>query len=296
MKQQPTLRGSLKAYLYLLPLLTALGLFTFYPMVKTLLMSLYTRYDFLTDHVSQIGWANFQFIWHDPDFHLALKNTAVFALWVVPLATILATGCALLLTRNPWFNRLLRTIYFLPFVTSTVAISLVWNWLFQTDYGLINAIRVWLGQTRIAWLSDPHYAMVALISLVLWKSLGVNILVMLVGISRIDQRLYQVAILDEASPHQRFWHLTLPLLKPTIALVILMTTIASFKLFNEVFVLFQGSPGPGKSTLTVVFYLYDKFYVAYQYGIAAAASVVLFVILLTLTALQWWVRQGAWHD
>lgn len=296
MKQQPTLRGSLKAYLYLLPLLTALGLFTFYPMVKTLLMSLYTRYNFLTDYVSQIGWANFQFIWHDPDFHLALKNTVVFALWVVPLATILAMGCAVLLAHNPWLNRFLRTIYFLPFVTSTVAISLVWNWLFQTDYGLINAMRVWLGQTRIAWLSDPHYAMVALISLVLWKSLGVNILVMLVGISRIDQRLYQVAIMDEASPHQRFWHLTIPLLKPTIALVILMTTIASFKLFNEVFVLFQGSPGPGKSTLTVVFYLYDKFYVAYQYGIAAAASVVLFVILLTLTALQWWVRQGAWHD
>lgn len=286
--QPPTIKSSLKAYLYLLPLLSLLGLFTVYPMVKALMMSFYTDYDFFSDRVSRWGWGNYQLIFHDPDFYLAFKNTLVIVGIGVPLAVGLALGLALLLNQRLPGRRWLQTIYFVPFVTSTVAISLVWNWFFRTDDGLMNQFLIWLGQTPIDWLTNPHYTMVVLLSLTIWKSLGFNILLLLVGLNQIDQRLYQAARLDGASRGQCFSAITWPLLRPMLYLVSFMGILKSFKTFDEIYALYQGQVGPAKSALTLVFYIYQKFYNEYQYGIATAAGVVLLVTLVVIISGQQW--------
>lgn len=286
MIQKPTLKSSLKAYLYLLPALVILVIFNIYPIYKSFAMSFYTDYNFFQNIVNAYGFDNFVKIFNDPNFYLAVRNTFIFVIGVVPVSIVLSLAIALLLNQIKWLSSFFRTVYFLPFVTSTVAISLVWSWIYHTRFGLMNYFLSFLGIDPIAWLTDPKYAMLAVVIMAIWKSLGFNIILFLVGLNNIDKTYYQVAEVDGAREWQRFTNITIPLLSPTTFLITVVGTINSFKVFDEVYAMFQGRPGPAKSTLTVVYYLYEKFYTEYQYGIAAAAGVVLFVIILIITLIQ----------
>lgn len=286
MIQKPTLKSSLKAYLYLLPALVILVIFNIYPIYKSFAMSFYTDYNFFQNIVNAYGFDNFVKIFNDPNFYLAVRNTFIFVIGVVPVSIVLSLAIALLLNQIEWLSSFFRTVYFLPFVTSTVAISLVWSWIYHTRFGLMNYFLSFLGIDPIAWLTDPKYAMLAVVIMAIWKSLGFNIILFLVGLNNIDKTYYQVAEVDGAREWQRFTNITIPLLSPTTFLITVVGTINSFKVFDEVYAMFQGRPGPAKSTLTVVYYLYEKFYTEYQYGIAAAAGVVLFVIILIITLIQ----------
>ncbi|MGO3170765.1 MAG: carbohydrate ABC transporter permease [Bavariicoccus seileri] len=286
MIQKSTLKSSLKAYLYLLPALVILVIFNIYPIYKSFAMSFYTDYNFFQNIVNAYGFDNFVKIFNDPNFYLAVRNTFIFVIGVVPVSIVLSLAIALLLNQIKWLSSFFRTVYFLPFVTSTVAISLVWSWIYHTRFGLMNYFLSFLGIDPIAWLTDPKYAMLAVVIMAIWKSLGFNIILFLVGLNNIDKTYYQVAEVDGAREWQRFTNITIPLLSPTTFLITVVGTINSFKVFDEVYAMFQGRPGPAKSTLTVVYYLYEKFYTEYQYGIAAAAGVVLFVIILIITLIQ----------
>lgn len=286
MIQKPTLKSSLKAYLYLLPALVILVIFNIYPIYKSFAMSFYTDYNFFQNIVNAYGFDNFVKIFNDPNFYLAVRNTFIFVIGVVPVSIVLSLAIALLLNQIKWLSSFFRTVYFLPFVTSTVAISLVWSWIYHTRFGLMNYFLSFLGIDPIAWLTDPKYAMLAVVIMAIRKSLGFNIILFLVGLNNIDKTYYQVAEVDGAREWQRFTNITIPLLSPTTFLITVVGTINSFKVFDEVYAMFQGRPGPAKSTLTVVYYLYEKFYTEYQYGIAAAAGVVLFVIILIITLIQ----------
>lgn len=286
MIQKPTLKSSLKAYLYLLPALVILVIFNIYPIYKSFAMSFYTDYNFFQNIVNAYGFDNFVKIFNDPNFYLAVRNTFIFVIGVVPVSIVLSLAIAFLLNQIKWLSSFFRTVYFLPFVTSTVAISLVWSWIYHTRFGLMNYFLSFLGIDPIAWLTDPKYAMLAVVIMAIWKSLGFNIILFLVGLNNIDKTYYQVAEVDGAREWQRFTNITIPLLSPTTFLITVVGTINSFKVFDEVYAMFQGRPGPAKSTLTVVYYLYEKFYTEYQYGIAAAAGVVLFVIILIITLIQ----------
>lgn len=286
MIQKPTLKSSLKAYLYLLPALVILVIFNIYPIYKSFAMSFYTDYNFFQNIVNAYGFDNFVKIFNDPNFYLAVRNTFIFVIGVVPVSIVLSLAIALLLNQIKWLSSFFRTVYFLPFVTSTVAISLVWSWIYHTRFGLMNYFLSFLGIDPIAWLTDPKYAMLAVVIMAIWKSLGFNIILFLVGLNNIDKTYYQVAEVDGAREWQRFTNITIPLLSPTTFLITVVGTINSFKVFDEVYAMFQGRPGPAKSTLTVVYYLYEKFYTEYQYGIAAAAGVVLFVIIVIITLIQ----------
>lgn len=286
MKRKVTWRESVKAYLYLLPMLLVLLIFNFYPIIQSFAMSFYTDYDIYQNKVHAVGIGNFVRLFHDADFYLALKNTFVFVIGSVPLGIVLALLIAIGLNRLPVLSGFFRTIYFLPFVTSTVAITLVWSWIYHSDYGLLNYLLSWVGISRIRWLTDPHFAMLALIITAIWKNLGLNIILFMVGLNQIDAGYYAAAQIDGAKPRQQFWSITLPLLSPTMFLVMVTSTINSFKVFDEVYAMFQGQPGPAKSVLTVVYYLYQKFYTEYDYGMAAAAGIVLFAIILLITYLQ----------
>lgn len=286
MIEKPTLKSTLRALGYMAPMLVVIGVFNIYPILRSLAMSFYSDYNFYKDVVYAYGWDNFIQIFNDPNFFLAIKNTFIFVLGVVPLSIVISLGIALLLHNIQFLSSFFRSIYFLPFVTSTVAISIVWNWIYHSRYGLMNYFLGIFGIDPINWITDPNYAMLALIIMAIWKGLGFNIILFLVGLNNINQSYYSAAKVDGASGLQRFTNITVPLLGPTTFLVTVMGVINSFKVFDEVYALFQGRPGPGNSALTVVYYIYEKFYTEYQYGVAAAAGIVLFLIILVVTLIQ----------
>ncbi|MFT9077338.1 carbohydrate ABC transporter permease [Ethanoligenens sp.] len=174
----------------------------------------------------------------------------------------------------------------MPFVTSVVAISIVWRWIFHSQYGLINYFLGLIGIPAVKWLIDPNFAMPALVILAVWKGLGYNIVIFLAGLQNIDERYYLAARIDGASGWQRFKRLTVPLLSPTTLFVSIIAIISSFKVFDEVYALFGGQMGPSGSAETMVYYIYSKFYGSWNFGVASAAAYVLFLVIFVFTLIQ----------
>ncbi len=289
MNPKPTVLSTLKALLYLLPALIILGVFNIYPIIKSFLISLYTDYDYFNDIVNEYGFDNFVYIFNDSEFWLSMKNTIIFVLGVVPLSIVISLGIAILLNSKIKFKGLFRTIYFIPFVTSVVAVSIVWRWIFHSNYGILNYFLGWFGVSPIEWLTDPTWAMPSLIILSIWKGLGYNIVIFLAGLQNINQQYYLAARIDGASPWKRFLNITVPLLSPTTFFISIVSIINSFKVFDEVFALFDGKPGPAYSAQTVVYYIFEKFYNEWEFGIASAAAYVLFIVIFIFTLIQLYI-------
>lgn len=286
-----------KAWLYLLPALLVLTVFQIYPICKSFLMGFYTDFDYLKDEVYAWGFDNFRNLMRDADFALAIKNTMRLALVAAPLSIAASLLFAVLLNSNIHCRKVFQSIYFLPFVTSMVAVSIVWAWMLNKDFGLVNAILKVFGVKKIAWLTDPKMTLPILVVLCIWKGLGYRVIIFLAGLQGIDQRYYQAARLDGARAMNRFFHITLPQLGPTIFFLSITTVIDVFKTFDEVYVMYSKEPGPLKSGLTIVYYIFDKFYHNWAFAAAAAASFVLFLIVLAITLLQFGVvRLAALYD
>lgn len=296
MRNKPSWKSTLQSLLYLAPALTLITVFNIYPIFKSLAMSFYTDYNIFTGEVKSYGLQNFTKIFADPNFFRAIKNTFFFVLGVVPISIVISLAIAILLNRIPKLSDFFRSVYFLPFVTSTVAVSIVWNWLYHTRFGLINYFLSFVGVDAISWLTDPNYSIMALVIMSVWKGLGYNIILFLVGLNNINKTYYQAAEIDGAKGWQKFTNITVPLLSPYILLVSIIGVINSFKVFTEVYSLFSGRPGPAGSALTMVFYIYEKFYTEYQYGVASAAGIVLFLIILIFTLLQRFVSNKFVHN
>lgn len=293
--QKPTWKQTLKGWLYVLPMLIIVAIFSLYPIVSSLAMSFYTQYNFFTNQVMALGFDNFKYLWEDPLFHSAVANTLIFVVGVVPLEIVISLTVAVLLNQIKVLAGFFRTIYFLPFVTSIVAISMVWKWIYNKDAGLLNYFLSFVGIHPIDWLNDPTWALPALIILAIWKSLGFNIMLFLVALNNVDKRLYSAATLDGANAWERFLHVTVPMISPMTFLIAVNAVIGSFKVFDEIFSLFGGQAGPGNAAMTVVFYLYRMFYEQNKYGVAAAAGVVLFFMILIVTLLQTWFSKKHVH-
>lgn len=287
MNKKADYNSTLKSLLYLAPALIFLGIFTIYPIIKSIDMSFYTDFNLFTGEIRARGLENYQKLLKDPKFFEALKNTAIYVIGVVPSSIIISLAVAMLLNSIKFLQTFFRSIYFIPFVTSTVAISVVWSWLYHSRYGLINFFLALIGIDGINWLNDPNYAMLAVIIMAIWKGLGFNILLLLVGLNNIDDNLYQAAKVDGARSWARFTNITIPLLRPTLFLLSVVGTINSFKVFDEVYALFSGRPGPAGSATTIVYYLFTKFYEQFDYGVAAASGIVLFLIVLLITIVQY---------
>lgn len=277
---------SFKAFFYLMPALLIIGAFKIYPIIKALSMSFYTDYSYIQNEVYAIGFDNFQYILKDPDFYLALRNTFIFVLGVVPLSMVVSLGLALLLNKASMLKKFFRGVYFLPFVTSTVAVAMVWQWMFNSQYGLVNHFLSYFGITEIRWLTTPSLTLPVLILFSIWKGMGFWIIIFLAGLQNIDETYYKVARIDGASVFQRFRYITLPLLAPTLVFVMITSFIGAFKIFDEVYVLYNSTSGPLKSGLTIVYYIFMKFYQNWEFTNAAAASLIFFIIVLTFTLMQ----------
>lgn len=289
-------RFSAKAYLYLLPAFAILGVFVFYPIVKTLRMGFYESYVYLTDTGKGLGLASFAYVLKDPAFRLALRNTLIIVAVGVPITIVLALGSALFINSLRKGRGVFQTIYFLPYVTSTIAIGLVFRWLFHSDYGYINYFLSFLGVAPQKWLTAPNLTIVSVTIFTVWNGLAFKIVLFLAGLQKIDPQYYQAARIDGTPPHRVFFRITMPLLSSTFWMVVIISVIHAFKTYNEVYSLFGGnSAGPGNSAITVVYYIYDMFFNRSQVHYASAAAIIFLVIVLALTAIQKWVSRRLVH-
>lgn len=215
---QKNVRSFVKGILFLSPAIVLLLIFMVYPIFRTMDMSFYTSYNYFKDEVYERGLGNYRYLLEDQEFQTALKNTVVYVLGVMPASILLSLLLAILLNSKIRFKALFQTIYFLPFVTSTVAIAIVWRWIYNSEYGILNSVLKLFGVDPIKWLLDPHWTMLSLIILGIWKSLGFNIIVFLAGLQNIDEQYDKAARIDGATTFQRVRRVTLPLLSPTIFL------------------------------------------------------------------------------
>ena len=275
-----------KAYLYLAPSIIIMLVFTAYPLIKAFYMSFCEDYSIINGSFKAVNLVNYQDLFADKVFVKALTNTGMYVLFVVPISIMLSLVIAVLINNAARAKGLFQTLYFLPYVTSVIAIGIVWSWIFNSSYGLLNYILGFFGIPAIPWLNEPKYALWALIIFSIWKSLAFNILIFLSGLQSIPAEIYQAARIDSTPQLRVFFKITVPQIRPIIVYSFLIGLINAFKVYNEVFSLFQSKAGPANSAITVVYYIYDKFYNSGNYGLASAAAVVLFVIILVLTMVQ----------
>ncbi|MCC8195262.1 MAG: sugar ABC transporter permease [Ruminococcus sp.] len=281
-----------KGFLYLLPSIIILCVFTIYPLIKTFMMSFMEDYNLVKGTYTAINLENYKELFTDATFLAALKNTGIYVIFVVPISVVLSLIIAVFINDVVRGKAIFQTLYFLPYVTSVIAIGLVWRWMFNSNYGLINSILNVFGIESIGWLNEIKYAMPALIIFSVWKSLAFNILIFLSGLQTIPQDIYRAARVDSTPKMRVFFKLTVPQMKPIIVYAFMMGFISAFKVYNEVYSLFGGTrAGPANSAITVVYYIYSKFYNSYRYGIAAAAAVVLFVIIFVFTMIERYVTR-----
>jgi multiple sugar transport system permease protein len=287
-------RGWDPAYAFLAPALGLIFIFFFLPVLGAFLLS-FTDFDIYAigdlDTLRFVGLDNYQRLLQDPLFWTALRNTLYFVLIGGPLSVAVSLAAALLLNaRLVRFKGMMRTVFFLPVVTTLVAVAVVWRYLYHPRYGLLNYLLGWFGVAPIDWLGDPVWAMPAIILLAVWKNFGFNMVIFIAGLQSVPERLYEAARIDGATAWQQFRHVTLPMLAPTFLFVALMTMIGYFQLFAEPYVMTQG--GPANSTLSVVMLMYQEGFRWWNLGYAAAVAFVLFAIILIGTLLQLRLRRS----
>ena len=284
---------TLSAYAFLAPALLLIAVFFFLPVLAALLLS-FTDFDIYAlgdlHRLRFVGLQNYGQLLQSPLFWTALGNTFYFVAVGGPLSVAVSLSAALLvssrLTRFPGF---FRAVFFLPVVTTLVAVAVVWRYLYHPRYGLLNYGLSLLSIDPIDWLGDPDWAMPAIMLMAVWKNFGFNMIIFIAGLQNIPISLYEAARIDGAGAWRQFRYITLPLLGPTFLFVALMTMIGYFQVFAEPYVMTQG--GPANHTLSVVLLMYEEGFRWWNIGYASAAAFVLFALILAVTALQLKLRR-----
>jgi putative chitobiose transport system permease protein len=282
-----TPRG-LAPYLFLLPALAIFALFIFYPAVRIFLIS-FTQYSFVHDPV-WIGIENYVRLFSDTTFRFALLNSFLYLL-VTPVLIVISLAVAFLLDAKVRGIKFFRALYFLPVVTPMIVVGIIWQWLLNEDVGLINYLLMAAGITeqRIFWLTTYPLNLFSVMFVTAWKGLGYFAVIFLAGLLTIPKELDEAASIDGANMWQQLLYVKLPMLKPTIALVAIISSISALKVFDELYVMVPGAPSAEK---TLVPLIYQVAFLDFQLGYAAAISVVLFVITLMFSYLniRYWER------
>lgn len=266
-------------YLFVLPSLLFLAVFVVYPILNAFYLSLH-RYTLLEAPVWN-GLTNYWLLWDDSRFFQALGNTLLFAFMTVPVGTVVSLLLAVLINLPLRGITFFRTAYYLPVVTSFVAVSFIWLWIYEPQFGVLNRLLETLGLPTAAWLRDPNTALLSIAILSIWKNAGYNMIIFLAGLQGIPEYLYEAAEIDGAGPVQRFWYVTVPMLSPTTFFVFIVYFIGALQMFVQAWILTQG--GPLDSTLTVVYLIYQNGFEFLKMGYAAAMSVILFVFITVIT-------------
>lgn len=280
-QRQRRRRQTLVAYAFLAPSLIIFLVFRHGPAVSSLFLGFFEWS--IVDTPRFVGLANYDRLLNDEIFWRALRNTVAFTLMTVPADIAISLGLALLLNQGLRGLTFFRLAFFVPVVTATAIVAVVWRWLYQPA-GLVNGVLEALGVPAINWLSDPQWALPAIAVMAVWKNVGFNMLIFLAGLQGIPAVYEEAARIDGAGRGSIFRNITLPLLRPVFVLVTILTTIGSFQVFDSAYVMTNG--GPFYATTTLVFYIYSNAFDQYQMGYAAAVAFVLFWIILAISLLQ----------
>jgi multiple sugar transport system permease protein len=277
------LRNALIGWSFILPNFIGFGLLTLVPIVVLFYMS-FTNWN-VFGKADWIGLANFQRLIGDGSFRISVLNTLYYSAMHIPLTIVVSLGLALLLNNKLRGVAFFRTAAFFPYITSIVAIAVVWNLLFSPEYGPINEFLRFIGiQNPPGWLTSPEWAMPAVVIVSTWRDMGYYMILFLAGLQTVPRELHEAARVDGANVWQRFVNVTLPCLRPTMFFVIVILTINSFKIFDLILVMTDG--GPGQSTLVMSQFIYRKGFEESQFGYASAAAVALFFMCIIVTILQ----------
>ncbi|OME87084.1 sugar ABC transporter permease [Paenibacillus lautus] len=276
------MRDNAWAYLFIAPQILGLLIFVIGPVVFAFVIS-FMNWD-IGSTQEWVGIDNYSKQVSDPVFWKVLKNTSVFALLNIPLTVVGALIIALMLNQNLKGKTLLRAAYFIPVVTSSVAVALVWTWLYNPNYGLINSILASIGIQGPGWLSDLKWALPSIVIMTVWQGLGYNMILFLAGLQGVPSQLHEAAKMDGAGSWQRFWRITIPMISPTTFFVVIMLLIGSMQVFSEPYMMTRG--GPADATNVLVLHIYNTAFQFFRMGEASAISFILFVIILIVTLIQ----------
>jgi multiple sugar transport system permease protein len=272
-------RQAVAGYLFISPAMLIFFVFTLLPVAYALYLS-FTNYDVFT-RMDWIGTRNYTDVFEDELFWRALWNTATYTVWSIPLSMGIGLGLALLLNQKLKGLGVYRTVYYVPVVTSMVAVAMIWIQLFDPLYGVVSNGLEAVGLKGIDWLGDPNLAMPSIIAVSVWKVIGWNMLIYLAGLQGVPDYLKEAASIDGANRWQTFWRIILPLLQPTTFFIFVTSLIGAFQVFDQVYVMTGG--GPANATTTLVHQIYNAAFKALAMGYAAAMSFVLFGIILVVS-------------
>ncbi len=281
------------ALVFVLPALVLLMTFLFLPILASWFAS-FTNWDMYgiskPESVAWIGFDNYRQLAADPVFWVSLRNSLLFALIGVPLNLMCSLFTALLLNREfIRFKAIFRTGFFIPCITTMVAVAVIWRWLYNPEFGLLNLCLTWLGLPAQNWLADQWLALPSLIIMAVWKGFGYNMIIFIAALQSVPEELYEAADIDGASEPQQFWHITLPMLRETTFFVTIMTSIGFLQFFAEPYIMTGG--GPLNQTMSVVLYMYNHGFKFYNLGYASSIAYVLFALILTFTMFQSLVKK-----
>lgn len=270
------------AYLFTLPFLLFFLLFQVLPILTGVFVS-FTKWG-IVGQPEWIGLENFARILDDPDVPLVYGNTFRYALTVVPLTVLAALALAIYVNQRLLGYGLARTIFFAPTVLSVTVTAFVWIWILETRFGILNLYLSRVGIPNIPWLTNPSWVLVSIAITSIWWSAGFFMVILLAGLQNIPGELYDAAYVDGAAKWQSTWHITLPLLRPALSLVVTLSIIDAMRVFSQMYLMTQG--GPAGASLSVIYLIYDRAFTSYQLGYGAALSLLLFAVILVVTIIQ----------
>ncbi|WP_284645836.1 carbohydrate ABC transporter permease [Paenibacillus silviterrae] len=283
---------TLAGYLFIGPMLITTGVLTIIPIFLSAIIS-FSDWNFIAglDSITWVGFDNYTSMFMDNEFIRAMKNNIALML-VVPVTLFLSLILATLINKATYFKSLFKVVYFMPFISSFVAVAVLWRVLFHPTSGPINGFLMSLGVSQPPmWLADSNYALISVMIIMIWSSLGFNLIIFLAGLQNIPADLYEAASIDGASPLRQFFSITLPVLSPTTFFLLITGIVGSFKAFDLIMILTNG--GPAGSTSVIVFYLYETAFINLKSGYASSMGIVLLLFILAITLIQW-IGQKKW--
>lgn len=288
LKYKLLLKDSFWAALMIMPALIGTLIFILIPVAGSFMISL-SRWNLISPP-KFVGFNNYTDLLSDPLFYSVLLTTCLYAIVVVIFSITLPLILATALNEKIKGLVIFRTAYFLPVITPMIVAAIVWSWIFDPNNGILNFFldKIGVGITPL-WLFDKSWALIAIIIVSVWKNLGYNMVIFLAGLQSIPETLYEAATIDGATGIKKFWHITVPLLTPTIFFVCVMSTISSFQVFDLIYLMTQG--GPENSTMVIVYWLFKNAFEFFKIGYASSIAYVLFIIILILTLIQWKLRK-----
>lgn len=276
-------------YMFTLPSVLLLFLFTLGPALYSLYLSFFSWS--LLNHMHFVGWKNFEQLFQMPLFWISVRNSVVFALVVVPTQTVIALGLAAILNQNLPARGFFRLAFFFPAVSSSAVISIIFMWIYN-KFGLLNGFLSVFGIVGPDWLGNPQFALSSIMVLNIWTTSGYFMIVFLAGLQAIPAELYEASAIDGASRWKSFTHITVPLLSPSTFFIVVMGIVGTLQMFDQSFIMSQGTGGPLNSTTTIVLLIYQFIFSYGQVGYGAAATVLLFILILLATlATNWWFKR-----